>query len=81
MQMCRYDIREGKEIQNYDHHLAPVNSVLFIEDGRRMVTTSDDKKVLVWDFGIPTPIKYISEPGMHSMPRTQLHPEGKKWVR
>ena len=45
------------------------------------ITSSDDKKVLVWDYGIPVPIKYISEPGMHSMPKTQVHPNGQQWVR
>ena len=35
--IIQYDIREGKEVQNYDHHLAPVNSIMFVEEGRRMV--------------------------------------------
>ncbi|RHZ01688.1 hypothetical protein DYB35_007946 [Aphanomyces astaci] len=33
-------------------------------------------KILIWEWGIPVPIKYVSEPGMHSMPSTTLHPSG-----
>ena len=46
----------------------------------RFVSTSDDKKILIWEWGIPVPIKYISEPGMHSMPSTSLHPSGNYFV-
>ena len=45
-----------------------------------MVTTSDDKKVLVWEWDIGVPVKYIAEPDMHSMPTTTIHPEGKYFV-
>ena len=37
-------------------------------------------QVLIWDYNIPVPIKYISEPSMHSIPSTTLHPSGKCWV-
>ena len=37
-------------------------------------------QVLIWDYNIPVPIKYISEPSMHSIPSTTLHPTGKCWV-
>lgn len=33
-------------------------------------------QVLIWEYNIPVPIKYISEPEMHSMPATTLHPSG-----
>lgn len=33
-------------------------------------------QVLIWEYNIPVPIKYISEPDMHSMPATTLHPTG-----
>lgn len=31
---------------------------------------------MIWEYNIPVPIKYISEPDMHSMPATTLHPSG-----
>lgn len=34
----------------------------------------DDKKMLVWDFNTPVPIKYISEPHMHSIPYMEMSP-------
>jgi pre-mRNA-processing factor 17 len=48
--------------------------VLFAEDGTRFVSTSDDKKILIWEYGIPVPMKYISDPTMHTIPTTALHP-------
>lgn len=62
--------------QEYNYHLGAVNSVTFVDEGRRFVSTSDDKKVLVWDYDIPVPIKYISDPEMHSMPSVTLSPNG-----
>lgn len=70
-----YDCTTGEITQEYNHHLAPVNAIVFTEDhGIKMVTTSDDKKVLVWEWDIGVPIKYISDPTMHSMPCMTMHP-------
>jgi pre-mRNA-processing factor 17 len=72
-----YDTVSGDITQEYNHHLAPVNTITFVEDqGMKMVTSSDDKKVLVWEWDIGVPIKYISDPTMHSMPVMTLHPTG-----
>lgn len=67
-----YDATSGEITQRYDHHLAPVNTITFVEDASRMVTTSDDKKMLVWEWDIGVPIKYVSDPTMHSMPAMVL---------
>lgn len=70
-----YDSTTGEITQEYDHHLAAVNTITFVEDnGTKMVTSSDDKKVLVWEWDIGVPIKYISDPTMHSMPVITMHP-------
>lgn len=46
--VVQYDARHGSEIvQEYNHHLGPVNTVLFVDDNQRFVSTSDDKKVCV----------------------------------
>jgi pre-mRNA-processing factor 17 len=70
-----YDSSTGEITQEYDHHLAPVNTINFVEDnGTKMVTSSDDKKILVWEWDIGVPIKYISDPTMHSMAVITMHP-------
>lgn len=74
--IVQYDCTTGAIVQEYNHHLQAVNSVTFIDDNRRFVSTSDDKKILVWEWNIPVPIKYISEPSMHSMPAVTIHPSG-----
>ncbi|CAM9889225.1 unnamed protein product, partial [Heterosigma akashiwo] len=68
--------QDGEIVQLYNHHLGPVNTVTFRGGEPRIVTTSDDKKILVWEYNIPVPITYISEPHMHSMPAVTVHPRG-----
>jgi WD40 repeat protein len=73
----QYDMNSGEITQEYDQHLGPVNTITFVDENRRFVTTSDDKTIRAWDYDIPVVIKYIAEPHMHSMPAVTLHPSSK----
>lgn len=77
-----YNSTTGEVTQEYNHHLAPVNTILFVDENgtTKMITSSDDKKVLIWEWDIGIPIKYISDPTMHSMPAASLHPSGSYMV-
>jgi len=77
-----YDATTGEVTQEYNHHLAPVNAIVFVEDqgNMKMVSSSDDKKVLVWEWDIGVPVKYISDPTMHSMPCLVMHPSHNYFV-
>ncbi len=75
--IIQYDVRSGQLVQEYDHHLGPVNTITFVDENRRFITTSDDKSLRAWEYGIPVPIKFIAEPYMFSMVRSALHPSGK----
>lgn len=76
-----YDATTAEITQEYNHHLAPVNSIVFVEsEGTKMVSSSDDKKILVWEWDIGVPIKYISDPSMHSMPCLVMHPSQQFFV-
>jgi WD40 repeat protein len=70
-------MNSGEITQEYDQHLGPVNTITFVDNNRRFVTTSDDKTIRAWDFDIPVVIKYIAEPHMHSMPAVTAHPKCK----
>lgn len=75
--IVQFDTRSGQLVQEYDHHLAAVNTITFCDAGRRFVTTSDDKSVRAWEYGIPVPIKFIAEPHMFAIVRAAPHPSGK----
>ncbi|VFQ66772.1 unnamed protein product [Cuscuta campestris] len=77
--IVQWDMNTGQITQEYDQHLGAVNTITFVDDNRRFVTSSDDKSLRVWEFGIPVVIKYISEPHMHSMPSISPHPNG-NWL-
>ena len=58
----------------YNHHLGPVNTVTYFDEGRKFMSTSDDKKVLVWECNTPVPLKQIHEDGMQNIPTLTMHP-------
>ena len=73
-----YHTETGELTQEYNHHLGPVNSICFVDSAGgepvKMVTSSDDKKILVWEWDIGVPIKYLSDPTMQSIPCLSMHP-------
>jgi pre-mRNA-processing factor 17 len=60
--------------------MGPINTLTFLDYGKRFVSTSDDKKIYVWEFGIPVVAKHISEPDMNSIPAATMHPSGSHWA-
>ncbi|KAF2837090.1 WD40 repeat-like protein [Patellaria atrata CBS 101060] len=77
--IVQFDARTRDQVQEYDHHLGPVNTITFCDDARRFITTSDDKSLRAWEYGIPVPIKFIAEPYMYPLVRSTPHPSG-KWA-
>lgn len=74
-----WNTETGGICQEYDRHLGAVNSITFVDNNTKFVTTSDDKSLRVWEWDVPVDMKYIAEPQMHSMPSVTLHPTG-KWL-
>ncbi|XP_006879222.1 PREDICTED: pre-mRNA-processing factor 17-like [Elephantulus edwardii] len=47
--IVQWDIRSGEIVQEYDRHLGAVNTIVFVDENRRFVSTSDDKSLRVWE--------------------------------
>ncbi|KAM7207932.1 WD40-repeat-containing domain protein [Naviculisporaceae sp. PSN 640] len=76
--ILQYDSRAGNDpIQEYDHHLGAINTLEFVDENRRFMSTSDDRSLRVWEYGIPVEIKTISEPDMFALTKSTKHPSGK----
>lgn len=75
--IVQFDTRSGELVQEYDHHLAAINTLTFVDENRRFISTSDDKSLRAWEYGIPVPIKFIAEPYMFALTRAAPHPNGK----
>lgn len=78
--VSQYDLRSGELTCTYNDHLGPVNTVTFVDENRKFASTSDDKKVFLWEFGIPIVVKHISDPEMHAVTATDIHPNDKYFV-
>ncbi|EME29762.1 transducin family protein / WD-40 repeat family protein [Galdieria sulphuraria] len=79
--ILQYDCRSGEMVQSYEQHLGAVNTITFIDENKRFVSSSDDKTLRIWEYGIPVVVKYISDPSMHSMPASVVHPSGRWCAR
>ena len=64
-------------VLEYNEHLDAINTITLMDSNRRMITTSDDKSIRIWEFGIPVTVKMIAEPHMHAVTSVAIHPNGK----
>ena len=78
--IVQWDLRANAVTTEYNEHLGTVNTVTFIDENRRFVSTSDDKKMFVWEYGLPVVVKHITDPTMHSIPAVTVHPSGKYFL-
>ena len=46
----KWDVESGEVTQEYDRHLGAVNTITFVDENRKFVTTSDDKSLRVWEW-------------------------------
>ncbi len=49
----QFDFNSGEVVTEYRAHLGAVSTVSICDDGKRVITTSDDRKMFVWNYGLP----------------------------
>ena len=76
----QYDIRTSKRTVVYEDHMGPVNSIVFCDNNKRFVSCGDDKKIYLWEFGIPIVIKHIADPSVPAITKTCAHPNGRYFL-
>ena len=77
-----WDVRisGGKPMQTYEFHQSSVNTCEFCDFGEKFVSTGDDRKLLVWDWCVPSPVKIISDIWVPSMPTAAVHPSSLRFA-
>ncbi|CDR97010.1 WD domain, G-beta repeat containing protein, putative [Babesia bigemina] len=74
---CQYDARTGKVSLEYSAHMSNVSTATFFNDDRKLMTTGDDRRIVIWEYNLPVPVKQLADPSMHSMPAVVMHPSDK----
>lgn len=78
--MCQWDTRiadnEKANVIQYERHTKAVNTITFFDGGNKIMTSSDDKTIRCWEYGIPIDYRLIADPEMHSTPSATLSPSG-----
>lgn len=67
---------EKANILSYERHTKAVNTITWIDGGKKLMTSADDKTIRCWEYGIPVDYRLIADPEMHSMPSATLSPNG-----
>ena len=78
--ILQFDMRTGDNVQEYNYHMDAVNTLTFVDGGSRFLSTSDDKTIRVWEFGVPVQTQCIKDPSMHAISSASLSNDGKYWV-
>ena len=78
--VVQFDTRTGDNLQEYDYHLDAINSITFVDEGRKFITSSDDKTIRVWEFGVPVQVQVIKDTTMHAVSAASLSPDGSTWI-
>jgi len=55
----QFDLRTGTKVMTYEQHLGTVNTLTFIEENK-FVSSSDDKKLFIWEYGVPVVTRHVS---------------------
>lgn len=76
MKLLLWDLRTSRTTiaREYIGHQGSILSLALLDDGKRLLTTAEDKTMRTWDFRVPVIIKSIAGNAMHAMPHVAHHP-------
>lgn len=76
-----YDLNDlGKPLQTYDHHVGCINALCMIDEGTKFLSTSDDKCIRIWNWGINIPVKTITHPTQYAISSAVAIPPSQDYI-
>ncbi|KAA6400664.1 MAG: putative Pre-mRNA-processing factor 17 [Streblomastix strix] len=72
--IVQWDCRQKHITQQYNEHLGPVLTVTFLRGSGQFASTSEDRSIRLWEFGIPVQTKLIAHESMYPIPFVAKHP-------
>ncbi|EGV61348.1 WD40 repeat-like protein [Yamadazyma tenuis ATCC 10573] len=77
-----YDI-EGTShnlLQTYDHHVGSINALCVIQHGNKFLSSSDDKSIRIWSWGINIPVKTVTHPTQYAVSSALCVPPSEEYI-
>lgn len=76
--MVLWDLRDHssrhKPLREYSGHMGAIMNISFLDGGRKILTTSEDKTLRTWEFRVPVQIKQFADASMHALSHVLPHP-------
>ncbi|CUG93576.1 WD40 repeat-containing protein, putative [Bodo saltans] len=72
-----WDVRVSceKHQREYSGHTGSILHIAFLDGGRKLLTTSEDKTMRTWEYRVPVQIRQFADAGMHAISHVQAHPK------
>jgi pre-mRNA-processing factor 17 len=72
-----WDVRVScdKPQREYSGHTGAILHIAFLDGGRKLLTTSEDKTMRTWEYRVPVQIRQFADAAMHAISHVQAHPK------
>src|SRR5439155_19334817 len=75
-----WDAQTGEEIRQFKGHQHEVRVVVALPDGKRILTTGQDRLTILWDVATGQPLRRVQGPDKSSAVGLRVGPDGRHAV-